>query len=76
MRGVVAGATPAQRVERARERLRDLPPEAIDHPISAVAVELGPVRAVVFTQKRELMRRLWARLRGAALGLFVAPRRV
>ena len=32
-------------------------------------------RGVVFTQKRELLRRLWARLRGAPLSFFVAPNR-
>jgi small-conductance mechanosensitive channel len=46
MRGVVAGLTPAQRVERARERLRDLPPEAIDLPLNAVPAELGEARGV------------------------------
>lgn len=30
-------------------------------------------RGVVFTQKRELLRRLWARLRGAPLSFFAAP---
>ncbi len=32
-------------------------------------------RGVVFTQKRELLRRLWARLRVAPLSFFVAPHR-
>ncbi|MBK9243609.1 MAG: hypothetical protein IPM30_01925 [Burkholderiales bacterium] len=31
-------------------------------------------RGVVFTQRRELLRRLWSRLRGAPLSFFVAPR--
>ncbi len=32
-------------------------------------------RGVAFTQKRELLRRLWARLRAAPLSFFVAPQR-
>jgi small-conductance mechanosensitive channel len=48
MRGVVAGAMPAQRVERARERLRNLPPSAMDHPLTAVPAEVGQARGVQF----------------------------
>ncbi len=48
MRGVLAGATPAQRVERTRARLIDLPESAIDLPISAVSAEFGKSRGVQF----------------------------
>ena len=46
MRGVVAGATPAQRVERTRERLRALPPSALDLPLRTIPAELDEARGV------------------------------
>jgi small-conductance mechanosensitive channel len=48
MRGMVAGATPAQRVEATRARLRELPESAIDLPITMVTAELGEARGVQF----------------------------
>jgi len=48
MRGVVAGATPAQRVEATRARLRELPESAIDLPITVVTAELGEARGAQF----------------------------
>ena len=48
MRGMVLGATPAQRVERARERLRSIPPSALDLPLKAVPAEVGEARGVQF----------------------------
>lgn len=41
MRGTLAGATPAERVQRARERLAELPDAAIDAPLRLMPFTLG-----------------------------------
>jgi small-conductance mechanosensitive channel len=48
MRAEVAGATPARRVELARARIRELPPTAIDEPISVALAQLGEKRGAQF----------------------------
>ncbi len=48
MRATIAGSTPAKRVEQARARIRDIPPNAIDDPITTIAAQLGELRGVQF----------------------------
>ncbi|MBK9243603.1 MAG: mechanosensitive ion channel [Burkholderiales bacterium] len=48
MRGMVAGATPARRVEQARARIREIRPADIDDPITIVAAQLGEAHGVQF----------------------------
>ncbi|MBS1162481.1 MAG: hypothetical protein H6R03_377, partial [Burkholderiaceae bacterium] len=40
-RAELLGAAPAHRVERARDRLRQIPDAAIDRPITTVSAEIG-----------------------------------
>jgi small-conductance mechanosensitive channel len=47
-RAVVLDLTPAERVERARARLREVPPSQMDRPITVATVELGDLRGVQF----------------------------
>jgi len=47
-RATLFGNSPAARVVRARERLRQVPPAAIDAPITTVDVEVGALRGVQF----------------------------
>jgi len=47
-RASLLGAPPAQRVERARARLRQIPESAIDRPITMLTVEVGGVSGVQF----------------------------
>jgi small-conductance mechanosensitive channel len=44
LRSTIAGAAPAVRVERALQRLRALPPSALDEPLHALPFTLGDVR--------------------------------
>jgi len=46
LRARVAGLTPAQRVQRTLQRLRDLPPAAIDEPLGAVPTAIGGIEGV------------------------------
>ena len=48
MRAEIAGATPAKRVELARARIRELPPTALDEPISVAVAQLGERRGAQF----------------------------
>lgn len=48
MRAEIAGATPAKRVELARARIRELPPAAIDEPISVALAQVGESRGAQF----------------------------
>ena len=47
-RAELLGASPAERVERARSRLRQIPEEAIDRPIVEISAEVGATRGVQF----------------------------
>ena len=46
LRARLGGLTPAQRVQRTLQRLRDLPPAAIDEPLSAKATTVGGIQGV------------------------------
>ncbi len=48
-RSSLSGVTPEQRVERARARIRALPPSALNEPIRAMPATLGDHRGVQFT---------------------------
>lgn len=48
LRATLAGISPAQRVEAARQRIREISPAAIDDPITVVAARLGETRGVQF----------------------------
>ena len=47
-RAELLGAAPAHRVERARDRLRQIPDAAIDRPITTVSAEIGAASGVQF----------------------------
>ncbi|MDZ7651764.1 MAG: hypothetical protein U5L03_03905 [Burkholderiaceae bacterium] len=47
-RAALSGVTPEQRVERARARIRALPPAALNEPIRAMPATLGETRGVQF----------------------------
>jgi hypothetical protein len=61
MRASLAGSPPAVRVQRARDRLRDIPESAIDQPINVVPLVLGQDQGVQFLLGDHL---LFAVLRG------------
>ena len=61
LRATLAGSSPAVRVQRARERLRDIPESAIDQPLNVVPLVLGQDRGVQFLLGDQL---LFAVLRG------------
>jgi len=46
MRASIAGATPAKRVELTRARIREIPANAIDDPITMVEAQIGETRGV------------------------------
>ncbi len=48
LRGTLAGAMPERRVERARQRFRELPESAIDLPLQTLPVVLDKTRGVQF----------------------------
>jgi small-conductance mechanosensitive channel len=48
MRATIAGSPPAKRVEQARARIRDIPPMAMNDPITMVDARLGEARGVQF----------------------------
>ena len=47
-RAALLGAVPAERVERARSRLRQLPESAIDRPLTTVSTTAGQLQGVQF----------------------------
>ncbi|HET9208108.1 MAG TPA: mechanosensitive ion channel domain-containing protein [Burkholderiaceae bacterium] len=51
----IAGNTPQARVERAKERLKEMPPTAIRDPIQTVSVSLGDIKGVQFVLGDRLM---------------------
>ncbi|HYJ96997.1 MAG TPA: hypothetical protein VEX14_02960, partial [Burkholderiaceae bacterium] len=51
----IAGATPQARVERAKERLKEMPTAAIHDPIHTVSASLGDVKGVQFLLGDRLM---------------------
>ena len=46
LRARLGGLTPAQRVQRASQRLRDLPPAAIEAPLSAAPTTVGGIKGM------------------------------
>lgn len=55
LRATLAGSPPAVRVQRARERLRDIPESAIDLPINVVPLRLGQDHGVQFLLGDQLL---------------------
>ena len=61
LRASLAGSPPAVRVQRARERLRDIPESAIDQPLNVVPLMIGQDQGVQFLLGDQV---LFAVLRG------------